>query len=201
MSALKDSLSYDELQKVGTTQGGNRGIVSANGGGRSAADRTYAAATEALVADVTALLAMDVYDPKRAAAVEKIKKEGNTWSGLYAPGGSSKRASGRAFYNLRACLRYGHRGPSARTDASALFITRPQSTSCRATSPSTAWRRCQSRRAKRWTATWPRQSRSWRRAAERRVLFIPALPGISDTTSPRVGADARSARVRRDPPS
>ena len=100
MSALKDSLNYDEQQKVGTTQGGNRGIVSANGGGRSSGDRTYAAATEALVADVTALLAMDVYDPKRAAAVDKLKKEGNTWSGLYAPGGSSKRASGRAFYNL-----------------------------------------------------------------------------------------------------
>ena len=94
-----DALGYEAQQKVGTTAGGNRGIVSANGGGRSAGDRTYAAATAALVADVAALLAMDVYDPKRAAAVEKIKKEGNTWSGQYAPGGSSKRASGRAFYN------------------------------------------------------------------------------------------------------
>ena len=99
MAALNDSLGYDEQQKVGTKEGGNRGTVSANGGGRTAGDRTYVAATEKLVADVTALLAMDVYDPKRAAAVAALTKEGNTWSGLYAPGGSSKKASGRAFYN------------------------------------------------------------------------------------------------------
>ena len=100
MAALKDSLAYDEQQKVGTTQGGNRGTVSANGAGRSADDAKYAAATGALVADVSAFLAMDIYDPKRAAAVEALKKEGNTWSGLYAPGGSSKKASGRAAYNM-----------------------------------------------------------------------------------------------------
>ena len=48
-----------------------------------------------------AFLALDVYDPKRTAAVEALKKEGNTWTSQYAPGGSSKRASGRAFYNWR----------------------------------------------------------------------------------------------------
>ena len=104
MAALNDAskLGYEQQQKVGTTEGGNRGVVSANGGGRSAADSKYAAATATLVADVTAFLAMDVYDPKRTAAVEALKKEGNTWTSQYAPGGSSKRASGRAFYNWRA---------------------------------------------------------------------------------------------------
>ena len=101
MAALNDTskLGYEQQQKVGTTEGGNRGIVSANGGGRSAADSKYSASTAALVADVTSFLAMDLYDPKRTAAVEALKKEGNTWTSQYAPGGSSKRASGRAFYN------------------------------------------------------------------------------------------------------
>jgi hypothetical protein len=93
------SLGYEAQLKVGTTAGGNRGTATPNGAGRPAADDKYVKATETLLAEVTALLALDVYDMKRAAAVEAFTRDANTWSGAYAPGGSSKRASGRAFYN------------------------------------------------------------------------------------------------------
>jgi hypothetical protein len=101
MRSLSDTskLGYEAQQKVGTTAGGNRGSATPNGNGRAAADDKYVAATEKVLAQVIALLALDVYDPKRAAAVEAFTRDGNTWAGLYAPGGSSKRASGRAFYN------------------------------------------------------------------------------------------------------
>lgn len=101
MKALTDAskLGYEAQQRVGTTEGGNRGSVSANGAGRSAADDKYVKATETLAASVKALLALDIYDPTRAAAVEQFTRDANTWAGAYAPGGSSKRASGRAFYN------------------------------------------------------------------------------------------------------
>jgi len=60
---------------------------------------TYQADTLAFVSEVEELLAMDVYDPKREKAVAAFQKKSNDWSGKYAPGGSSKTASGRAFYN------------------------------------------------------------------------------------------------------
>jgi len=60
---------------------------------------TYQSDTLAFVSEVEALLAMDVYDPKREKAVAAFQKTSNVWSSKYAPGGSSKTASGRAFYN------------------------------------------------------------------------------------------------------
>ena len=60
---------------------------------------TYQVDTLAFVSEVEELLAMDVYDPKREKAVAAFQKKSNDWSGKYAPGGSSKTASGRAFYN------------------------------------------------------------------------------------------------------
>ena len=60
---------------------------------------TYQVDTLAFVTEVEELLAMDVYDPKREKAIATFQKKSNDWSGKYAPGGSSKTASGRAFYN------------------------------------------------------------------------------------------------------
>jgi hypothetical protein len=60
---------------------------------------TYQVDTLAFVTEVEELLAMDVYDPKREKAIAAFQKKSNDWSGKYAPGGSSKTASGRAFYN------------------------------------------------------------------------------------------------------
>jgi hypothetical protein len=60
---------------------------------------TYQVDTLAFVTEVEELLAMDVYDPKREKAIAVFQKKSNDWSGKYAPGGSSKTASGRAFYN------------------------------------------------------------------------------------------------------
>ena len=60
---------------------------------------TYQVDTLAFVSEVEELLAMDVYDPKREKAIAAFQKKSNDWSGKYAPGGSSKTASGRAFYN------------------------------------------------------------------------------------------------------
>ena len=59
----------------------------------------YVSETFALLGDVETYLSLDVYDPARAPLSERIKKEGNSWAGAYAPGGSCKRESGRAFYN------------------------------------------------------------------------------------------------------
>jgi hypothetical protein len=60
---------------------------------------TYQTDTLAFVSEVEALLSLDVYDPAREKAIAKFQKKSNDWSGKYAPGGSSKTASGRAFYN------------------------------------------------------------------------------------------------------
>ena len=57
------------------------------------------ASTQELLDSTEALAQMDVYDPKRAAAIDSYKVAADKWSSAYAPGGSSKRASGRAFYN------------------------------------------------------------------------------------------------------
>jgi hypothetical protein len=59
----------------------------------------YQKDTLALVEEVTAVLALDVYDLTREKRISTLKKDGNTWSSKYAPGGSAKTASGRAFYN------------------------------------------------------------------------------------------------------
>ena len=60
---------------------------------------SYVEATADLLGKVQAFLAMDVYDDSRAELIETIKREGNAWSSAFAPGGSSKKQSGRAFYN------------------------------------------------------------------------------------------------------
>ena len=60
---------------------------------------TYQSDTLAFLEEVEALLAKDVYDPTREKAIAVFQKKSNDWSGKYAPGGSSKMASGRAFYN------------------------------------------------------------------------------------------------------
>ncbi len=101
MRALNDSLKYEEQLKVGTTNGGNRGAATANGAvtANAGADGAYGAQTAALVAEMERVLALDVYDPSRAAAIAALVSDGKAWAGVYAPGGSSKRASGRAFYN------------------------------------------------------------------------------------------------------
>lgn len=59
----------------------------------------YQKDTLALVAEAEAVLALDVYDLTREGRINALKKSGNTWSSKYAPGGSCKEASGRAFYN------------------------------------------------------------------------------------------------------
>jgi len=99
LKALKDNLSYEEQLRVGTKDGGNRGTVTANGAATSRADVTYFSKTTALVAEVERVLALDVYDTSRAAAITALTLDGKNWAGSFAPGGSSKRASGRAFYN------------------------------------------------------------------------------------------------------
>ena len=101
MSSLRDakSLAYDEELKSGTRSGGNRGTLSANGSATSKADATYFAKTVALEAEVERVLALDVFDPTRAAAVAALRKDANAWVSEFAPGGSAKRLSGRAFTN------------------------------------------------------------------------------------------------------
>ena len=101
MSALTDakSLAYDEELKSGTRSGGNRGTLSANGAATSKADTTYVKKTVALEAEVERVLALDVYDPTRADAVAVLRKDANAWVSEFAPGGSAKKTSGRAFTN------------------------------------------------------------------------------------------------------
>lgn len=113
--------TYDEALKVGTLEGGNRGTVSANGAstaGRSAGDERYAAESAALLALLRATLDADLYDPGREALVADLKGKGNSWAGAYAPGGSSKRASGRALYNAlnqaQGAVGRGQKTPHAR---------------------------------------------------------------------------------------
>tara|TARA_B110000977_G_scaffold17846_1_gene21611 strand:+ start:12728 stop:13405 length:678 start_codon:yes stop_codon:yes gene_type:complete len=52
-----------------------------------------------LVEEMEVVLALDIYDMTREKQITALKKDGNTWSSKYAPGGSTKTASGRAFYN------------------------------------------------------------------------------------------------------
>lgn len=99
LKSLKDAdtLSYESQLKVGTMDGGNRGTVTANGSATAGrVDTKYLEATNSVMADARLCLDLDVLDPERGNAVERLKKAGNAWSSAYAPGGSSKRASGRA---------------------------------------------------------------------------------------------------------
>lgn len=59
----------------------------------------YQKETLELVVEVEAVLALDIYDLTRESRINQLKKSGNTWCSKYAPGGSAKTASGRAFYN------------------------------------------------------------------------------------------------------
>lgn len=101
MGALSDKLTYDEQLKVGTTNGGNRGNATANGAttANTTADSAYTTRTTALVAEVERVLALDIYDSTRAGAIQALTVDAKAWVGSYAPGGSSKRESGRAFNN------------------------------------------------------------------------------------------------------
>ena len=59
----------------------------------------YQKDTLTLVDEMEEVLALDVYDLTREKRISQLKKDGNVWAGKYAPGGSAKTASGRAFYN------------------------------------------------------------------------------------------------------
>mmetsp|Transcript_21403 Transcript_21403/g.53145 ORF Transcript_21403/g.53145 Transcript_21403/m.53145 type:complete len:237 (-) Transcript_21403:386-1096(-) len=59
----------------------------------------YQKETLALVTEIEAVLALDVYDMTREGRIKKLKLDGNNWSGRYAPGGAAKTASGRTAYN------------------------------------------------------------------------------------------------------
>ena len=59
----------------------------------------YQLDTMKLVDECAEVLALDVYDLTREKRIGQLVKDGNVWSSKYAPGGSSKTASGRAFYN------------------------------------------------------------------------------------------------------
>ena len=59
----------------------------------------YQKDTLKLVDEMYEVLALDIYDMQREKRISVLKKDGNTWSSRYAPGGSAKTASGRAFYN------------------------------------------------------------------------------------------------------
>jgi Photosystem II Pbs27 len=100
-AVANDRLSYEEQLKVGTTQGGNRGVVSANGAttAKTGALRDYESVTRSLVAEVERVLALDLYDPGRAGAIAALTVDAKAWVGNYAPGGSCKKESGRAFNN------------------------------------------------------------------------------------------------------
>ena len=101
LKALGDKLTYDEQLKVGTTAGGNRGMATANGAttANMAAESVYSTRTAALVADIERVLAMDLYDSARAPAIQALVTEAKSWASAYAPGGSSKKESGRAANN------------------------------------------------------------------------------------------------------
>jgi len=74
---------------------------------QSPSDAKYLEATLDLVDRVESYMAMDVYDKQRGPIVAALQKDGNQWVGKYAPGGSSKKESGRAFYNALVSL-LGH---------------------------------------------------------------------------------------------
>jgi hypothetical protein len=59
----------------------------------------YQLDTIALADEMDSVLAMDVYSSLRQGAIKKLQGNANSWSGKYAPGGSSKQASGRSMYN------------------------------------------------------------------------------------------------------
>jgi len=104
------TLTYDKELTNGTTQGGNRGRLSSNGSataGSPGADGVYAAKTAALLDEVERVLALPTEEPSRAASIQELRSASGAWVALYAPGGSSKRASGRAFTNALSQLQ-GH---------------------------------------------------------------------------------------------
>ena len=55
--------------------------------------------TLVLVDEMQEVLGLDIYDMTREKRISQLKKDSNVWAGKYAPGGSAKTASGRAFYN------------------------------------------------------------------------------------------------------
>ena len=59
----------------------------------------YQKETLALVGEMEEVLGLDIYDMTREKRISQLKKDSNVWAGKYAPGGSAKTASGRAFYN------------------------------------------------------------------------------------------------------
>mmetsp|Transcript_27011 Transcript_27011/g.37297 ORF Transcript_27011/g.37297 Transcript_27011/m.37297 type:complete len:225 (-) Transcript_27011:137-811(-) len=61
-------------------------------------DKLYVEMSEKLIEKVETYTALGVYDKQRPVLVAELQKEGNYWVSLYAPGGSSKKESGRAFY-------------------------------------------------------------------------------------------------------
>ena len=74
------ALAYDTELKSGTTQGGNRGRPSNNGGGpASTSDAAYATKTAALLAEVERVLALDVLEPSRAAAIQALRTDAGAW--------------------------------------------------------------------------------------------------------------------------
>lgn len=92
-------LAQDGIDVGAYEVGGSRSFKAANPTGAKTSLTTYQSDTLEFVGEVEALLAMDVYDGSREKAVAAFQKKSNNWSGKYAPGGSSKMASGRAFYN------------------------------------------------------------------------------------------------------
>eukprot|EP00241_Pyramimonas_parkeae_P011858 CAMPEP_0114232374 /NCGR_PEP_ID=MMETSP0058-20121206/4570_1 /TAXON_ID=36894 /ORGANISM="Pyramimonas parkeae, CCMP726" /LENGTH=193 /DNA_ID=CAMNT_0001343839 /DNA_START=210 /DNA_END=791 /DNA_ORIENTATION=- len=66
---------------------------------KSSSNEGYEEATRELIEVVESYMVLTPFDKKRPALVAQIQKEGNAWVGKYAPGGSSKKESGRDFYN------------------------------------------------------------------------------------------------------
>jgi len=67
-------------------------------------DPKYAESTLELVAVVREYMGLATFDKRRPELSELIKKEGNTWSSKYAPGGSSRKESARALYSALSSL-------------------------------------------------------------------------------------------------
>jgi len=59
------------------------------------------------MATIEAYMVLTPYDKQRPILVKELQVEGNKWVSKYAPGGSSKKESGRAFYNALSEL-LGH---------------------------------------------------------------------------------------------
>jgi hypothetical protein len=63
--------------------------------------------TVAIMAKIETYMVLTPYDKQRPILVKELQLEGNKWTSKYAPGGSSKKESGRAFYNALSEL-LGH---------------------------------------------------------------------------------------------